>query len=187
MELGNTSVRLVKPAAPSAPESPKSFILWAEIRVAVAAGDFGSIRSGHCTHRRAGHDHTAGLRLGGPGGGCRVSYFHIGVLLVALNVNQFARRSASPGSLYTYITDHMHPTMGRSGRVGFVDRVCRNGFGRQRRSHELCQRDLSGRLPPAGFSIVGLEWSPWSRAIWLIATSKFPLDSCFGCRLYRWP
>jgi amino acid transporter len=36
----------------------------------------------------------------------------IGVLLVALNVNQFARRSSSPGSLYTYITDHMHPRWG---------------------------------------------------------------------------
>jgi amino acid transporter len=36
----------------------------------------------------------------------------LGVLLVALNVNQFARRSSSPGSLYTYITDHMHPRWG---------------------------------------------------------------------------
>src|SRR5580698_3577821 len=35
-----------------------------------------------------------------------------GVLLVALNVNQFARISSSPGSLYTYITDHMHPRWG---------------------------------------------------------------------------
>jgi len=34
------------------------------------------------------------------------------VLLVALNVNQFARISASPGSLYSYITDHMHPRWG---------------------------------------------------------------------------
>ena len=31
---------------------------------------------------------------------------------MALNVNQFARISASPGSLYTYITDHMHPRFG---------------------------------------------------------------------------
>jgi amino acid transporter len=36
----------------------------------------------------------------------------IGVLLVALNVNQFARISSSPGSLYTYITRHMHPRWG---------------------------------------------------------------------------
>jgi amino acid transporter len=36
----------------------------------------------------------------------------LGVLLVALNVNQFARISSSPGSLYTYITDHMHHRWG---------------------------------------------------------------------------
>jgi len=35
-----------------------------------------------------------------------------GVLLVALNVNQFARFSASPGSLYSYIAEHMHPAFG---------------------------------------------------------------------------
>ena len=31
---------------------------------------------------------------------------------MALNVNQFARISSSPGSLYTYITDHMHHRWG---------------------------------------------------------------------------
>jgi amino acid transporter len=34
------------------------------------------------------------------------------IVLVALNVNQFARMSASPGSLYTYIAAHMHPILG---------------------------------------------------------------------------
>jgi len=34
------------------------------------------------------------------------------VVLVALNVNQFARISASPGSLYSYISAHMHPVIG---------------------------------------------------------------------------
>ncbi len=33
-------------------------------------------------------------------------------VLVALNVNQFARTSASPGSLYTYTVAHMHPKLG---------------------------------------------------------------------------
>jgi amino acid transporter len=34
------------------------------------------------------------------------------IVLVALNVNQFARVSASPGSLYSYISSHMHPVVG---------------------------------------------------------------------------
>jgi amino acid transporter len=31
---------------------------------------------------------------------------------VALNINQFARLSASPGSLYSYVANHMHPRFG---------------------------------------------------------------------------
>jgi len=50
--------------------------------------------------------------LAGQGAAIAFLISTIGVLLVALNVNQFARRSASPGSLYTYITDHMHPRWG---------------------------------------------------------------------------
>ena len=48
------------------------------------------------------------------GQGCAIAFLisTLGVLLVALNINQFARMSASPGSLYTYITDHMHPRWG---------------------------------------------------------------------------
>ena len=37
------------------------------------------------------------------------------MLLVGLNINQFARRSASPGSLYTYIVQGMGPTAGVMG------------------------------------------------------------------------
>jgi amino acid transporter len=36
----------------------------------------------------------------------------VAVLLVAANVNQFARRSASPGSIYTYIATGLGPTWG---------------------------------------------------------------------------
>jgi amino acid transporter len=50
--------------------------------------------------------------LAGQGAAIAFLISTLGVLLVALNVNQFARRSASPGSLYTYITDHMHPRWG---------------------------------------------------------------------------
>ena len=50
--------------------------------------------------------------LAGQGAAIAFLISTIGVLLVALNVNQFARISSSPGSLYTYITDHMHPRWG---------------------------------------------------------------------------
>lgn len=36
----------------------------------------------------------------------------IGLVFVSLNINQFARRSASPGSLYTYIVKGLGPTAG---------------------------------------------------------------------------
>ena len=36
----------------------------------------------------------------------------IGLLFVSFNINQFARRSASPGSLYTYIVKGLGPTAG---------------------------------------------------------------------------
>ena len=50
--------------------------------------------------------------LAGQGAAIAFLISTVTVLLVALNVNQFARVSASPGSLYTYITDHMHPRFG---------------------------------------------------------------------------
>jgi amino acid transporter len=48
------------------------------------------------------------------GEGCAMAFLisTISILLVALNIRQFARTSASPGSLYTYITGHMHPRWG---------------------------------------------------------------------------
>jgi amino acid transporter len=57
---------------------------------------------------------TVPLVFGLAGQGCAIAFLisTITILLVALNVNQFARISASPGSLYTYITDHMHPRFG---------------------------------------------------------------------------
>jgi len=39
----------------------------------------------------------------------------LGLILVSFNVNQFARRSASPGSLYSYIAQGLSPTSGVLG------------------------------------------------------------------------
>ncbi|MEO7652505.1 MAG: APC family permease, partial [Bryobacteraceae bacterium] len=57
---------------------------------------------------------TIPLVYGLAGQGCAIVYLiaTVTILLVALNVNQFAKRSASPGSLYSYIADHMHPRFG---------------------------------------------------------------------------
>jgi amino acid transporter len=57
---------------------------------------------------------TIPLVFGLAGQGAAIAFLisTIGVLLVALNLNQFARISSSPGSLYTYIADHMHPRWG---------------------------------------------------------------------------
>ena len=112
MELGNTSVRLVNPAAPSAPESPASPSYGLKSGSLSPRPDFGSIRRCHRTHRRARDDHPAGFRAGWRGAAIAFLISTLGGLLVALNVNQFARISSSPGSLYTYITDHMHPRWG---------------------------------------------------------------------------
>ncbi len=57
---------------------------------------------------------TVPLVFGLAGQGCALAVLisTVAVVLVALNVNHFARISASPGSLYTYVVDHMHPTWG---------------------------------------------------------------------------
>ncbi len=53
---------------------------------------------------------TIPLVFGLSGVGCAIAFLiaTLTILLVALNINQFARFSSSPGSLYSYITDHLH-------------------------------------------------------------------------------
>lgn len=57
---------------------------------------------------------TIPLVFGIAGEGCAIAYLisTITILLVGLNINQFARTSASPGSLYTYIAENMHSRFG---------------------------------------------------------------------------
>ncbi|HEY8006996.1 MAG TPA: hypothetical protein VIE66_09430 [Methylocella sp.] len=59
-----------------------------------------------------------GLILAVAGNGTWLSFLlgMIELVLVSFNIKQFARRSASPGSLYTYIVRGLGPTAGvRSG------------------------------------------------------------------------
>jgi hypothetical protein len=98
--------------------------------------------------------------LAGQGGAIAFLISTIGVLLVALNVNQFARISASPGSLYTYITDHMHPRWGvLAGWALVIASLRRAGISVATDSAGHGVRVLSGLSrranPPAPDAVVG--------------------------------
>src|SRR6204780_2950638 len=112
MELGKTSVRLVNPAAMSAPESPASPSYGLK---SAALSPLETLAQSVAVIAPTGAPvMTVPLVFALAGQGAAIAFLisTVGVLLVALNVNQFARRSSSPGSLYTYITDHMHPRWG---------------------------------------------------------------------------
>ena len=125
--------------------------------------------------------------LAGQGAAIAFLISTVGVLLVALNVNQFARRSSSPGSLYTYITDHMHPRWGVLAGwallIAYVGTAAAVSAGVTNYANVI----LRDRFGVQGFSIaVDRAGHGHSHAIWLIATCKFPRGSCFGCRRHRW-
>jgi len=112
MELGNTSVRLVNPAAAFAPESPASPSYG--LKSASLSPSETLAQSVALIAPTGAPVMTIPLVFALAGQGAAIAFLisTVGVLLVALNVNQFARISSSPGSLYTYITDHMHPRWG---------------------------------------------------------------------------
>src|SRR5579862_4181591 len=149
MELGNTSVRLVKTAASSAPESPVS------PSYGLKSGSLSPLetlaQSVAVIAPTGAPVMTIPLVFALAGQGAAIAFLisTIGVLLVALNVNQFARISSSPGSLYTYIADHMHPRWGilagwalliaylgtaaavSAGVTNYVNVILRDRFGAQ--------------------------------------------------------
>ncbi len=84
--------------------------------------------------------------LAGQGAAIAFLISTIGVLLVALNVNQFARISSSPGSLYTYITDHMHPRWGVLAGWALLIAYIGTAAAVSAGVDELCQRDSAGSL-----------------------------------------
>jgi len=112
MELGNSSVRLVNPAAPSAPQSPTSTSYGLK---SASLSPLETLAQSVAVIAPTGAPvMTIPLVFALAGQGVAIAFLisTVGVLLVALNVNQFARISSSPGSLYTYITDHMHRRWG---------------------------------------------------------------------------
>src|SRR6266849_6569635 len=112
MELGNPSARLVSPAAPSAPESPTRTSYG--LKSAALSPSETLAQSVALIAPTGAPVMTVPLVFGLAGQGCALVFLisTITILLVALNINQFTRISASPGSLYTYITDHLHPRFG---------------------------------------------------------------------------
>jgi amino acid transporter len=112
MELGNSSVRLVKPAAKSAPESPTQASYGLK---SAALSPIETLAQSVAVICPTGAPvMTVPLVFAMAGDGAAVAFLlsTIGIVLVALNINQFARMSSSPGSLYTYIADHMHRRWG---------------------------------------------------------------------------
>jgi amino acid transporter len=101
------------------------------------------------------------------GQGCAIAYLisTITIVLVALNVNQFARISSSPGSLYTYIAEHTHPILGMLsgwalliayvGTAAAVSAGCANYI-------DVLLRDLFG-VPvfPFGWALLAVAVSCW--------------------------
>jgi amino acid transporter len=112
MELGNPSVRLENPAAPPAPNLPTATSYG--LKSATLSPSETLAQSIALIAPTGAPVMTAPLVFGLAGQGCAIAFLisTISILLVALNINQFARISASPGSLYTYIADHMHPRIG---------------------------------------------------------------------------
>jgi len=150
MELGNSSVRLVNPAATSAPECPVPSTSYG-LKSASLSPLQTLAQSVAVIAPTGAPVMTVPLVFGLAGDGCAVAFLisTIGILLVALNINQFAKMSSSPGSLYTYITDHMHPRWGvlagwalliaylgtaasvSAGVTNYVNVVLRDRFGGQ--------------------------------------------------------
>lgn len=112
MELGNTSARLVNPAGLSAPKSPTPASYG--LKTASLSPAETLAQSVAVIAPTGAPVMTIPLVFALAGQGAAIAFLisTVGVLLVALNVNQFARMSSSPGSLYTYITDHMHRRWG---------------------------------------------------------------------------
>lgn len=113
MKRGATSTRLTKSPAPLSPPElppPRDYGLKsATLSPAETLAQSIALIAPICTPVM-----TIPLVFGIAGEGCAIAYLisTLTILLVGLNINQFARTSASPGSLYTYIAENMHPRFG---------------------------------------------------------------------------
>ncbi len=87
------------------------------------------------------------------------------IVLVALNINQFARTSASPGSLYTYIVAHMHPLLGIVAGwallIAYLGTAAAIGAGLTNYLNVIL-KDLTGiQVFPVLLAIAGIGLAAW--------------------------
>jgi amino acid transporter len=83
----------------------------------------------------------------------------LGLVLVSLNINQFARRSASPGSLYSYIVQGLGPTAGVLGGWALLFGYTLTGMstlcGFALIANVLLQQWLGIQLPVPALFVIG--------------------------------
>lgn len=88
----------------------------------------------------------------------------LGLVLVSLNINQFARRSASPGSLYSYIVQGLGPTAGVMGGWAL-----------------LCGYTLTGMSTLCGFALISNVLLQQLLGIQLPVVVLFALGALSSC------
>lgn len=105
-----------------------------------------------------------------------------GMVLVSLNVNQFTTRSASPGSLFSYIVQGLGPTSGVLGGWAMVFAYTLTGMstlcGFAVVSNVLAEQALGIKLPVYAWFAVGAGLSCWiaMRNIQLSAKTMLVLE-----------
>lgn len=87
------------------------------------------------------------------------------IVLVALNINQFARTSSSPGSLYTYIVAHMHPVLGIVAGwallIAYIGTATAIGAGLTNYLNVIV-KDLTGiQVFPVLLALIGIGLAAW--------------------------
>ena len=87
------------------------------------------------------------------------------IVLVALNINQFARISASPGSLYSYISSQMHPTLGMLAAwallIAYIGTATSIAGGLTNYTNVVLQTLIGHQLPPVLIAALALSLAVW--------------------------
>jgi amino acid transporter len=110
---------------------------------------------------------TVPLVFASAGPGCWLAFVisTFTIVLVALNINQFARTSSSPGSLYTYIVAHMHPVLGIVAGwallIAYIGTATAIGAGLTNYLNVIV-KDLTGiQVFPVLLAIIGIGLAAW--------------------------
>jgi amino acid transporter len=87
------------------------------------------------------------------------------IFLVALSVNQFARISASPGSLYSYISAHLHPILGMLAAwallIAYIGTAIAIAAGLTNYTLVVFKSTLGITLFPLAVAVAGIGLAVW--------------------------